>query len=701
MRNLNTLTRFFLSFCFAVGLTVHSPKLYSQILKKKSSTSIVLQDFKPTDTKSAYQVPGIKFRNINRVYHYFDKNKLKEIAGYEKQKDWENYFKSLYAYVSNFGIKNFTQPRDMSLMWRLARVSEYYNQTQLTKEVYRLILKHYRGDVSVALSRYDKMIAFDKPLYAELDYYYKLIEKRLQIDTLRPPEDILVEMSSAVNSPYDDYGMSIGGKGDSLLIFTSKRMSKDKETKTAKDIFGNSTDENLFYSHKDEYGDWTEAKPMENLNSKYNEGSPCISKDGKTMYFVRCHSPEGLGDCDIYYSTKSESKDENGEITYQWSKPKNLGSNINSYSWDSHPALSMTEDTLYFSSARKSGLGGMDIYYSVKSSKGKWGKAKNAGPIINSKGNEVSPYPHSKYNVLYFSSDMQLLNFGGYDIFKSYIVKNQYTEPKNVGPLVNGPGNEFYFAIDSKSKWLFYAKSYEKKNPNMDLQSFPLPMGAKPNSTVRFTGRVVEPSTGEVFQGIVTIIDLSDGVEVAPQHIKEDGSFSFELIDHKKYLLVVDGDNFFRIEEIFELDGDTDMEIPAVRINSTITFKSIDFETNSAKLMPGMENNLHLIIDFLKEHPTYRLRVVGHTDADGDKDFNLDLSKRRAEAIRNYLISYGDLKKERVIAEGKGDLEPIIPKAKTAEDKRLNRRVEFKIFYDEYGIAEPTQKQAATPSEDW
>ncbi|MEH0156087.1 OmpA family protein [Limibacter armeniacum] len=659
--------------------------LYGQKKKEpnpKKEVGLLLENFSPREINSVLKLPGIRFHNINKVAYYYDKKELKRIYELEKNKDWEGYLKALYQYISNFGVNNFVLQRDMDLVWRLARVSEYFDQTELTKELYRLILKHYRGDVQDALYTYDSLIKFEKPLYADLEYYYRLVEKRLQIDTLKPPKEVLTEMGSEINSHFDEYGMTIGGKNDSQLIFTSKRVVLDTST-INKDLYGERVIENIYSSQKNPDGTWQEAKPFDGINTQYNEGSPCISKDGKTIFFVRCHAPDGSGDCDLYTSSLQEDG--------TWSEATNLGPKINSYAWDSHPALNMTEDTLYFSSARKGGFGGLDIWYTTKDKKGEWEECKNVGPVINSMRNEVSPYPHAKHHLLYFSSDGQLLNFGGYDIFKSYVVEGEWTEPKNVGPLVNGEGNEFYFAIDSQSKWLFYAKSYEQDAPNMDLQSFPLPMEAKPNNLVRFSGRIIEKTTGEVFQGVVTIIDLTDGIEVAPRKIREDGSFDFELINKKKYLLVVEGDNFFRIEEMFYLDGDKEVQIPAVSINSVLTFKSIDFEKGSARLLPGMENNLHLVIDFLAERPKYRLRVTGHTDSDGDPTFNLTLSKRRAEAIRGYILSYGNFHPSRVIADGKGDTEPIIPNPVSDEEKRINRRVEFKIYFDEYGIAEPLE----------
>ncbi|HWA32909.1 MAG TPA: hypothetical protein VG737_02210, partial [Cyclobacteriaceae bacterium] len=105
------------------------------------------------------------------------------------------------------------------------------------------------------------------------------------------------------------------------------------------------------------------------------------------------------------------------------------------------PSLTHNGDTLYFASNRVGSFGLSDIYFSVKDAKGGWGKAQNVGPVINTVNSEVSPFFHHKFNVLYFSSNGQPLNFGDFDIYKTNRHNHAWTEPKNIGPLVNGAGS--------------------------------------------------------------------------------------------------------------------------------------------------------------------------------------------------------------------------------------------------------------------
>ena len=640
--------------------------------KENRFKNLFMKEFEPTMKASAIRPNQLFFVNINETPFYLNEEELSIINKFQRDKDWKRLHPKLLEYVSKFGINNFLDLSSMDMVWQLARLSEYLGKKEVAKDVYRLILKHYRGDIKEAKRRYDSLTKLEKELYVELDRYYEMVELRKHVDTLRPPTGVLMNMGEEVNSQFEDYGVTIS-RDDQVLIFTSQRLPEEINGKKPSK---KKLDENIFMSKRigDDEDFWEPAYPFKDLNTNFNEGSPCISADGNTIIFSRCHTPDGMGDCDLYVSRRIEGK--------YWSEPENLGANINSPVWDSHPSFSLTEDTLFFASDRAGGFGGIDIYYSAKDNLGNWGAAKNIGPVVNTRKNEVSPFMHHKYNVLYFSSDGQIVNYGDFDIYKAYWSEGAWTEPKNIGPLVNGEGREFYFAIDSKSNKIYYAKSEPGNESNLDLHSFPMPMEAQPMAIVRFSGKVTEETTGEVFEGEISLIDLDTRIEIMPKKLREDGSFEFELIDNKRYMLIVQGENFFRLEEVFFLKGEKEMEIATKSIKS-IKFESIEFDNNSAKLKPEMENDLHLIINFLVDYPNYNLKISGHTDSSGNPADNLKLSQQRANSIADYIVNYGKLDKNRIKPKGYGSTKPIISPESTEADKKMNRRVEFKIYKGE------------------
>lgn len=601
------------------------------------------------------------FKNPGRYYYYQDKPKLEEIKSLDKLKEWEKLYPRLKTYVSNFGIQNFY--KDTYWLWRLAKLTELFGNMEEALSLYKFVLKHNRSDIDIKEIElhYDSLTTNDKDSYVPIEYYYELVEYRKQVDTLRPPRGVLLNMGEVVNSRDEDYGPTLG-IDKTILIFTSKRNKSTNPNEKAEN-------EDLFYS-KNYDGYWDEALQVKGLNSKYNEGSPCLTKDGKKMYFSRCECSDCFGNCDIFVAELLPDS--------TWGNIRNLGLNVNSIAWDSQPSLSHNEDTLFFASDRIGGFGLSDIYYSTKTKSGGWSPARNMGPIVNTRQSEVSPFYHPVYPVLYFSSNGQLLNFGDFDIYKSKRKKDGWEEPKNIGPLVNGPGFEYYFTIDPESNMLFYARSEGNDKKNLDLFSFPLPMEAQPTASTKLRGTLKDSLTGKPFEGIVSIIDLDHGVEAAPKFLRPDGSFEFDLIDRNNYLIVIQGDEFFRIEQVIFLNGDTNIDKVTTPISSKLKFSSIEFEENKAEIREEMKQDLNKVVNFLLDNPEFKLKISGHTDSGGDKERNLKLSQQRAQAIKNYLVLQGDLDESRIESAGYGSSRPIVPEV-TDEDKKLNRRVEFEI----------------------
>jgi outer membrane protein OmpA-like peptidoglycan-associated protein len=647
---------------FLVSLAVFyllSP-LITEAQKKKTSfkNGGIIQ---VSDSLTVYSQSDIfDFPNLNKIKYYFDAKKLRALDDYPRTD--EGLYQLTKAYVKNFGIENFY--RNTSMLWELAKLSQQFGPKGEAVLLYKLILKHHPKETNIkkVQAEYDSITKNQRANYVPLKYYYELVNYRKEIDTLQPPQGVLVNMGPLINSPNAaDYGPTIGNRDD-VLLFTSKRNAMRSGMEKI-------VNEDIFYSLK-QNGEWQWPEEFKNVNTGYNEGSACLSKDGKHLFFSRCNAPGMLGNCDILIA------DMQADST--WGNIRNLGPTINSVFWDSHPSLSHTGDTLFFASDRLGGFGLSDIYYTHKDEKGNWTAAQNLGPIINTRGNEVSPFLHHRFNVLYFSSDGHPLNFGEFDIYKSYKKGTFWTEPRNTGPLVNGEGSEYYFTIDTESSHLYYARADTFDLQNLDLHSFPVPMEAQPEAVVILKGNLKSKTTGKPLKGIVSIIDLDKGVEVAPQFIREDGSFDFSLINKRNYLLIIQGDDFFRIEEFIYLDGDMEINREAEPIESKIAFDQLEFENGKADILPAMHNDLDRLANFLIDHPTFKLFISGHTDSQGKEESNLRLSQARADAIKAYLTYTFKIDINRIDAHGYGSAKPIVEELDD-EARKLNRRVEFEI----------------------
>jgi flagellar motor protein MotB len=604
------------------------------------------------------------FPNVNKIAFYEDKKALKAIQKAERRHHYAEARTLLTRYVSQFGIENFY--RNTDLLWHLGQLLQRDSTRQdLAKAYFRLALKHHRTDIRRVQLYYDSLEEKAAILYVPLKMYYELVEYRKNISTFHPPKNVYTNMGDAVNSKFPDYGPALGA-GDSILLFSSKR-TQGKGIRAKED-------ENLYVSRREGETFWTDAQPLPKpINSQYNEGSACFSHDGKTIFFARCECPACHGNCDLYTARLGP----NGK----WSVPKSLGPLVNSAGWDSQPTLSPKEDTLYFASDRLGGFGLSDIYYTVKGRNGQWGPAQNMGPVVNTRESEVSPFFHPLYQVLYFSSRGQLLNFGDFDIYKTYRVQGRWQEPRNIGPLVNGKGSEYYFTIDSQSKNLYYARSEAQDLANLDLYSFPLPMEAQPLATTQVAGTLLDSVSNKPLKGMVSIIDLDNGIEVASKYLRPDGSFDFELMDGSHYAMLIQSPDAFSVEKRFELKGDTVMTMltNSIDYKLPLIFKNIEFEANKSGIRPAMLPTLDRITLFLADHPTYRLSIAGHTDGRGDPEVNEKLSQDRAEEIRRYIERKGKLSPNRIESFGYGSSKPLKDEL-TEADARINRRVEFRLI---------------------
>jgi outer membrane protein OmpA-like peptidoglycan-associated protein len=151
------------------------------------------------------------------------------------------------------------------------------------------------------------------------------------------------------------------------------------------------------------------------------------------------------------------------------------------------------------------------------------------------------------------------------------------------------------------------------------------------------------------------------------------------LINKRNYLLIIQGDEFFRIEKSFFLEGDTFIETQTQPVESKISFQKLEFENGKADILPEMHTDLDRLGNFLIDHPHFFLNISGHTDSQGKEEANLKLSQARADAIKKYLLDKFKIDDLRITAVGYGSERPLVDEV-TDEDRKLNRRVEFEII---------------------
>jgi tetratricopeptide (TPR) repeat protein len=243
----------------------------------------------------------------------------------------------------------------------------------------------------------------------------------------RPDYVILENLGDIINSQFSDINAVISGD-ESTLIFTRKLRFYDA----------------VFYSKKVD-GNW--GYPI-NLTPDFaldgNSYSTGLSYNGDEIFTYRSDGYDG----NIYSSKLIDGK---------WTKLEKLNDNINTKFWESHASISADGKFLYFTSNRKDGYGGLDIYRSERTGNGDWGQAVNLGSVINSKYNEDTPFITTDGKTLYFSS-LGHNNMGGYDIFYSTLSDNgKWSKPVNIGYPVNTTGDDIFYVPGKNDQYAYYS----------------------------------------------------------------------------------------------------------------------------------------------------------------------------------------------------------------------------------------------------
>lgn len=235
------------------------------------------------------------------------------------------------------------------------------------------------------------------------------------------------------------------------------------------------------------------------------------------------------GDGNIYMS-KLQS---NG----QWSKPEKMPDPINSPYWETHATLAPDGKTIYFVSDRPGGYGGKDIYKSVYLGGNKWSEPENLGPIINTRYNEESPFILSDAVTLYFASEGHE-NMGGYDIFISTVSEDGFwSTPENIGYPINTTEDDVFYMPTADEKNALFSTSRQRRGiGDLDINYLTIVYPKKRYVSVR--GRTADAITFKSLQADVIFIDKESNQIIARLITdKETGQYKITLPTDKTYIV--------------------------------------------------------------------------------------------------------------------------------------------------------------------
>ncbi len=486
---------------------------------------------------------------------------------------------------------------------------------------------------------------------------------------LTPVDFNPVNMGEAINTTNDEYWPAITAD-DNMLLFTRQNRVRGRN------LMGSALQEDFYYSYR-ENGCWIQARNAGSpLNTSYNEGAQTLEAAGNYMYFTACNREDGKGGCDIYYSARTEAG---------WKKGINIGSPLNTYYWESQPSLSSDGSRLFFVSNRPGGYGGMDIWVSKLVKDGRWSEPVNLGNIINTSGDEMSPFIHFDGKTLYFSSNGRPC-MGGFDIFMSRLKPDStWSDPENLGYPINTQTDEIGMIINSSGQVAYFSS---KINPlkGRDLYYFVMPEFLRPDPVSYLKGKVIDRITGRNLKATYELINLSTKNRVVQSFTDSEGNFLVCLPSGYNYGINVSCEAYLFFSENFMLEGEHSSVEPfektillsPIQVGQYMTLHNIFFAFDSWDLREESLPELDKLFSLIAGNPGLTVEIGGHTDSTGTDEHNLVLSEKRALVVRNYLIDRG-IAPDRLHYKGYGEKVPLYDND-SEEGKRRNRRTEIRII---------------------
>ncbi|MDH4089526.1 MAG: OmpA family protein [Cyclobacteriaceae bacterium] len=519
----------------------------------------------------------------------------------------------------------------------------------------------------------------------------------------KPGNFSIVNIGREINSEFEDYAPVLN-ENENEIVFTSRRREDNLNQNVYDD---NKPYEDIFTSKK--VGNaWTYAKNIGPVvNNPYHDSNLALSADGNTLFLFK---DDGGGD--IFF-TKRQPGGEFGP-------PVPLPGSINSSYEEKSVTISQDEKTLYFSSNRPGGFGGLDIYRATKDSKGEWSNVKNLGPKINTDNDDDGPFIDYDGVTLYFSSKGRK-GMGGFDVFKATLdlKSSTWSEPVNLGYPINTPDDDIYIVFSKDGKRAYYSSVREDGMGYTDIYLITIPEGIKnidnvaklpvdepTNPTETDSVGKKDTKTLKPLRYIITVVDAankasldakvrmqgsSDNI-IVPVQVQGKGVFAFTVTSDKPkdYRLSVEVSGYVFFNQNIKIEGasatektiNRTIEMRKLSVGVSSILRNIYFDFDKASFQTESYSELNKLEAMLVQNSRMVVEIAGHTDAIGSNDYNQQLSLKRAQAVKDYLTKKG-IDPRRIQPVGYGKTRPLASNDDEEGGRELNRRVEFKVLQNQ------------------
>lgn len=445
------------------------------------------------------------------------------------------------------------------------------------------------------------------------------------------------------------------------------------------DNFGIKKNQDIWIAIRDTNGEFNEAQNIgEPLNNDYHNFALGLSTDENKLYVGNVYMPDGT-----VKSGLSVSKFDG----YSWEKPEPILSNLKLKNNQVNYCFAPNGKTIIISAnLEDQGFGENDLYAIFQKGDGSWSEPINLGETINTAGMDITPFLSADMSTMYFSTNARP-GYGDYDIFITRRLDDtwhNWSEPLNIGRPLNTEGWDAYLTVPASGEYAYYTSSKQSYGQS-DIFKLLLPQSLKPKVVTLITGKVLNMKDQSPVEAKIIYELLGENIEAGVASSNPNtGEYQIALPAGKLYGYLAEAEDYLSLTNNIDLTNETyhrtiyrDLYLVPVMKGANITINNLFFEFGKYELLPESFPELDRLAAFMLKETKYKVLISGHTDDIGTDALNMQLSKQRANAVVNYLISKG-VPKNRLQAKGYGKTQPVRPND-TEEDRSQNRRVEFQL----------------------
>ncbi len=500
------------------------------------------------------------------------------------------------------------------------------------------------------------------------------IEAKIMLAEDMNPLFIAERVSESVNSPFSETSPIYVPDSKTLYFSRAEHPENAGGIEDPMDIW--------YSTYNPSTGDWSVAQNIgTTLNNSGSNFITSVRSNGPNFVAILGNTYKGDGTMRTGVSLTAKPATAGQDA---WEEPARFKIE-DDYNFSERVDFTLSENrrVLIMSAQRNEGRGDRDLWVSFLQENGNFSKPLNLGGNINTACEDASPYLAPDFKTMYFSSCGHA-GYGGMDIYMTKRLDDSWTNwstPINLGPLVNGAEDEIDFNSTPDGKEFYFSRG--DKNGDMDILRSTSPLFKNPPHQVRIIGKVYDNENKDPLNGRIAYYDKDNNL-IGYANTNPSGYYEIFLDAESTYTYKMEVDCYENFTSSMNLDIPKDSTLALVDLYlDPIYLESsqdlaVFFNLGSADLrMDESNQQFDLLFNFLRSNPGVSVEIEGHTCTIGGEDLNNKLSMERANSVRQEMIRRG-IDGFRVNSAGFGYAQPRASND-TEEGREQNRRVEFTI----------------------